>query len=416
MSDPLHIILLCAPALAAKVRYVFDTLLLAGGVPVAYVEQPPTCGPWVLYGRIQEVSWPLERCLALAHCPDAWRFLEDRTDVEAAGVVDGLVAVLPQRAIGFDSTSAIGFDIVANSFYFLSSWSERVHSDNARTRRLYSNSVHARLNVPQDIVDQYLHRLVAMLDSLCDRVGQARWRGQIWPDEKRYALVLSHDVDFLPRGLLDTVKQGVKTVLRHLVRQRDAADAIRAAAGLARAILRGRDPYGCIPEIIRREKELGVRASFQVAVGHRHPDDVNYRIEDDRIRAYLQAIPAAGFDLCLHGSYRSTENLGWYVEEVALLAQRLGRPLGSRQHFLSFDYDALFAAQEQAGIQYDMSHGLSRSCRTASRVFLPLFPVLSRSGQTLQCFGDQSLPYGCHAAQLHGFEGSAGMGDDSSCP
>ena len=84
---------------------------------------------------------------------------------------------------------------------------------------------------------------------------------------------------------------------------------------------------------------------------------MNYHIESDSVRDYLRAITDAGFDLCLHGSYRSTENPQWYVEEVELLARRLSRPQGSRQHFLSFDYDTLFAAQEQAGIQYDMSMG-----------------------------------------------------------
>ena len=257
--------------------------------------------------------------------------------------------MLAERAPGFEAPSDIAFDVVANAFYFLSSWSERVTARDSRPRQMYANSVYARLGVAQDIVDQYLERLMALLDGLCDRMGVARWAPPEWPDGTGYALVLSHDVDFLPAGLADTLKQGAKSVLRHLVRQRDPTDAMRAAVGLTRALARGRDPYGCVPELIAREKELGVRSSFQVAVGHRHANDVNYRIEDDRTRDYLRAIPDAGFDLCLHGSYRSTENPAWYVEEVALLTQRLGKPLGSRQHFLSFDYDALFSAQERGG-------------------------------------------------------------------
>src|SRR5262249_12657590 len=178
-----------------------------------------------------------------------------------------------------------------------------------------------------------------------------------WPLGREYALVLSHDVDFIPLGVHDTLKQGAKTLLRHLIRQRDAADAARSVGGLLRALAAGRDAYGCVPEIIARERTLGVRSSFQVAVGHRHPNDVNYFIEDDRIRDYLRVIPESGFDLCLHGSYRSTENPSWYCEEVALLTRRLGRPKGSRQHFLSFDYDTLFAAQERSGVRFDMSVG-----------------------------------------------------------
>ena len=223
-------------------------------------------------------------------------------------------------------------------------------------------------------MDLYLEGLMHRLRRLYIRSRVEPWPPVEWPGESSYAVVLSHDVDFLPSGLSDNAVQGAKTVLRHLVRQRDPADALKAMAGLARALATGRDPYGCVPEIIARQKELGVRSSFQVAVGHRHPNDVNYRIEDDRVRDYLRAIPNAGFDLCLHGSYRSTENPRWYVEEAALLGERLGQPLGSRQHFLSFDYDALFVAQEQAGIQYDMSMGFPDRPGPRAGFSYPYFP------------------------------------------
>jgi hypothetical protein len=320
------------------------------------------------------VSWPLTRCLAIAHCPAAWRFFDGHADLEAAASVNGLVTVLPETVAGFEPPSDIPFDIAANTFYFLSSWPERAGPKKDQTRRLHSNSIFAHLGVPQDIVDQYLGRLMELLHSLCDRLEVPRWNSLLWPQGATYALVLSHDVDFIPTGFIDIAMQGAKTVMRHLVRQRDPADAVSAAAGLVRALIHGRDPYGCVPEIIDRERELGVCASFQVAVGHRHPFDVNYRIEDDHVRDYLRAITNAGFDLCLHGSYRSTENPAWYVDEVTLLAQRLGRPLGSRQHFLSFDYDALFAAQEQAGIQYDMSMGFPDRTGPRAGFSYPYFP------------------------------------------
>ncbi len=374
MSEPLHIVLRCNAPLLPKVRYVFDTLFMARGIPVVYSALPPAHGPWLLYSSSKEPSWPLERCLAVAHCPESWLFLESHAAIEAAVAVDGSIVLFPKTAAGFETALNIPFDLAANAFYFLSAWSERLGPDKDETRSLYSNSIFARLGVPQDIVDQYLDALMTQLHALCGRLETEPWHALAWPQDAAYALILSHDIDFIPANLIDIVKQGAKTVLRHLVRHRDPADAWRAAAGLARALMHRDDPYGCVPDIIERETELGVRASFQVAVGHRHPNDVNYRIEDDRIRDYLRAIPDAGFDLCLHGSYRSTENPVWYVEEAALLARRLGRPSGSRQHFLSFHYDALFSAQEQAGIQYDMSMGFPDRTGPRAGFSYPYFP------------------------------------------
>lgn len=374
MSKPLHIILRCHQALLPKVRYVFDTLLMAQGVPVVYSSQPPSSGPWLLYGPAKEASWPLDRCLAIAHCPKSWRFFDGHTDIEVVANINDMTTVFSERAAGFDLPSDIPFDIAANAFYFLCSWSERFGQNKGQTRSMYSNSIFSRLDVPQDIVDQYLDRLTNLLHALCDRLEVEKWNSLEWPQGTTYALILSHDVDFIPTGLIDIAKQGAKTIMRHLVHQRDPADALRSATGLALALKRKCDPYGCVPEIIEREKELGTLASFPVAVGHRHPNDVNYRIEDDRVRDYLRAITDAGFDLCLHGSYRSTENPSWYVEEAALLAQRLGKPLGSRQHFLSFDYDNLFTAQEQAGIQYDMSMGFPDKTGPRTGFSYPYYP------------------------------------------
>ena len=371
---PLHIVLCCADALLPRVRYVFDTLLMAWGIPVVYSTEPPPNGPWLLYGPDSNYPWPLEGCLAVAHCPAAWHFFNGRADQTTTSSVDGLVVMFPEVANGTALQLDIAFDIAANAFYFLTSWSERVVRPDSGSRRMHSNSVFARLGIPQDIVDQYLGRLLDLLDSLCDRLHVPRWAALEWPQGASYALVLSHDVDFVPSGVIDIARQGAKTILRHLVYQRDPVDALLAAAGLGRALLHMRDPYGCVPEIIRREKRLGVSSSFQVAVSRRHPNDVNYRIEDDRVRDYLRVIPDSGFDLCLHGSYRSTEKPEWYAAEVELLARRLGRPLGSRQHYLSFEYDTLFATQEEVGIQYDMSMGFPDRTGPRAGFSFPYFP------------------------------------------
>lgn len=368
----LTIVLRCGGGVSRKARYVFDTLLMAADVRVAYDAQPPEAGPWLLYAASKQGEAALERCVAVAYCSDAWRAGMDPCDVQPVALEPGTALVAPHRGTGFEASSDLDFDLVANAFYFLSSSDERIRSGGSR--QMYADSVYARHGIAQDIVDRYLGLLTGRLRRLIARLGSEPWPEATWPGGASHALVLSHDVDFLPAGVADIARQGAKTLLRHLVRQRDPADALRAAAGLVKACARGRDPYGCVPEIIERETQLGVRSSFQVAVGHRHPNDVNYRIEDDRVRDYLRVIVDSGFDLCLHGSYRSTENAKWYGDEVALLTQRLGQPRGSRQHFLSFDYDTLFSAQERSGIQYDMSMGFPDRIGPRAGFSYPYFP------------------------------------------
>jgi len=359
---------------------VVDTLFMAAGIIPRYVGEVPASGPLLYYGSLALRSLPRERCILLAHSPGAWAGFDGTTDIARQQISHDLCTVLPHSELPPDAGFDVCADILANAFYFLTSWSERLVRG-APTRGLSAASVFARLQVPIDIVDRYLARLVDVLQRLLERLNLAPAVGPDWGEGRRYAVVLSHDVDFLPSGMGDVLIQGAKTFARHLVRQADPVDAARALAGLVSAVARGRDPYGCVPHIIHEEQCRGVRASFQVAVGRRHQNDVRYRVEDDKVRDYLRVIPESGFDLCLHGSYLSTQNSAWYVEEAELLAARLGRPLGSRQHYLSFEYDTLFSAQEQAGIQYDMSMGFPDAPGPRAGFSFPYFPFNLRENR-----------------------------------
>ena len=380
-GDAVSVLVRCDRALQRKVRYVFDTLLQAADLPARQVESVPDAGPWIDYGSSPHEDYRRHPGLFVAHDPAAWRFLDGDVLPERAETVHGLPLVFAPRRDADRApfgAGGISFDLAANAFYFLSSWAERRGDEAARaTRRSYATSEFSRLNIPQDIVDRYL---LCLIDHLNGHIGPrsngqaARRPSVVWPGGKSFAVALSHDVDFLPERPLDNAVQGAKTVLRHLIRHRDPADAWRAGRGWVSAAIAGRDPYGCVPEIIDVERRMGLRSSFQVAVGRRHADDVNYDIADDRTRDYLCAITDAGFDLCLHGSIRSTEHVAWYVEEAELLGRRLQQPLGSRQHYLSFDYDRLFTAQEAAGIRYDMSMGYADRPGARAGFSYPYFP------------------------------------------
>lgn len=374
MHEPLFVVLRCADGLQPRVRYVFDTLFMAAGIALRFDSAPPRDGPWLLYAPCEKWGGPELGRVAIAHCADAWAFLEGHGDADAAADWRGHRLVVPGSVREAGAAGDVAADLIANAFYFLSSWSERRGADRTANRCLFRGSVFDRLGVPQDVVDGYLTEILGAIRARAPRFGKEIDTVMGWPEGRAYAVVLSHDVDFLPMGMAGTLTQGAKTLLRHLVRRRRPVDAARALSGLINALARGRDAYGCVPEIIAREKALGVRSSFQVAVANTHHNDVNYAIDDDVVRDYLRVIKDEGFDLCLHGSYCSAEQADRYVAEAERLATRLARPFGSRQHFLSFDYDTLFTAQEAAGIRYDMSVGFPDRPGPRAGFSYPYFP------------------------------------------
>ena len=372
--EPLPIVLRCDSRLRAKVRYTLDTLFMAGGIPVVYVPEVPSGDrPWIFYGP-EGAAQRSPHCLWLLHVPDAWRFLTGAYEPYCRDVGNGLIVLFPTEEPVPRARNHIPFDLAANAFYCLSCWSERRERRTTSTRRLYEGSIYDRLQVPQDVVDRYLDFLMERLRRTAGTRSGLEPPAARWPGGHAWALVLSHDVDFLSSSIRETLTQGVRTLGRHLIRQRDPGAAARGVWALFNGMLRGRDVFDDLSGIMATERARGASSSFQIAVARTHPNDVNYDLMDDRVRDRLSEIPAQGFDLCLHGSYRSTSSGEAYDREVEILAKRLGRPLGSRQHFLSFDFDVLFRAQERAGIEYDMSLGYPDRTGPRTGFSYPIFP------------------------------------------
>lgn len=371
-ADPVQVVLNCHDRLRAKVAYTFDTLFMSAGIPVAYVAEASSDRPSIVYGG--DSGRRADRCLTIAHSPEAWRFLDRVGIFDPSTVEDGVVAPFPMSGPMDLADATIPFDLAANAFYFLSCWSERVESPQGGTRKLFSDSVFDRFCIPQDIVDRY--RALLLRELALVGVVRPEYSMALPPPfaDKTFAVVLSHDVDFVANGLGSTLEQAARTFARHLVRQRDPQAAALGISRLLKRLARGQDVFCPLAEIVAREESRGVTSSFQVAVERRHPSDVNYDITDHRVREWLEVVTTHNFDLCLHGSFLSTNSADSYVAEVERLAAQLARPLGSRQHFLSFDFAVLFSAQERAGIEYDMSLGFPDRIGPRAGFSHPFFP------------------------------------------
>ena len=102
-------------------------------------------------------------------------------------------------------------------------------------------------------------------------------------------------------------------------------------------------------------------------------------------------------------------------QEARLLGERLARPLGSRQHFLSFDYDTLFAAQEEAGIRYDMSMGYPDRLGPRAGFSHPYFPYNLREDRPYRVLQFSLFLMDVTLRSYMGLRPGAGTGRDRSC-
>jgi hypothetical protein len=260
-------------------------------------------------------------------------------------------------------------------------------ASDAHGRLTYAASLPARTgygHIP--IVNVYVGYLERLLRDRLGVVGRPRW-----PDGKRAAIALSHDVDMPDRYAL------LQSGLRPWRLRRNARGYARSTARLARARLGDRTPgdFWLFDDVARSERDHGFRSTFffsAVPFHHAHGDpvDVLYDVRDPRFRPVFERLLDDGFDIGLHASYRAFEEPERLATERAALAgaARTAIP-GIRHHYwhLGPDIAATLRGHEAAGFEFDSSIAFNDHVgfrRSVALPFHPFDPVLGRPLRTIQ--------------------------------
>jgi hypothetical protein len=186
-------------------------------------------------------------------------------------------------------------------------------------------------------------RMAELAEELGRRLGKPR-RG--YPGGERFLVALTHDVDLLGAG-------GVNTAMRKLgggILRRSRRHLREGAAFLVDAFAR-RDPAYPLDRIL--EAETGRGSTCYFLARQEDPHDGYPERYRPALPGALERTAAAGLEIGLHASYRSREDTGAVAEEAALL----DRPQGLRHHYLRSAPERLAAELRLAGLRYDSSIG-----------------------------------------------------------
>jgi hypothetical protein len=195
-----------------------------------------------------------------------------------------------------------------------------------------------------------------------------------WPAGKRYAVVLSHDVD-VPFARAPWAFYGRR--LRRNIADRNPRAALRGVlqAAKAAAVTRGQmrdaasDANFCFDAWFDLEASLSAASCFYVAVTSSADRaasayDVNYDFRHPELVSALRRAVDAGWEVGLHASinaYRSPDRL---KDERGMLESVLGayRVQGVRHHYWALDPrhpERTLRLHDGAGLSYDSSFGLN---------------------------------------------------------
>lgn len=197
-----------------------------------------------------------------------------------------------------------------------------------------------------------------------------------FPDGKKFAVCLSHDIDLLYNRSTPTVN------FFHSANQFRKGKIGTAAYHFQSIFKKQRNPVWQLEHLNKIENEFGARSTnyfLSLQPGER---DFNYHLSE--IRDLFQLTKSQKGEIGLHGgheAWRSFEKI--QQEKQQLEAACSEQMLGYRNHFLRFNTPTTWQFLAQAGFRYDTTFGFADCAGFRNGLCHPFFPKLATTGERL---------------------------------
>lgn len=206
-----------------------------------------------------------------------------------------------------------------------------------------------------------------------------------WPTGKRFAVCLTHDVDRIRKTY-----QYFTRFLRFFGKA-EIKYAAREGFEFFKLYLNKpvkKNPYWNFEKIMEIEDIYDVRSTFffMNESGKANVLKPNtwklylgrYNIQNPEIVDIIKRLHSEGWEIGLHGSYKSYKNKKLLKKEKAELERILDEPVyGVRQHYLNLEIPMTWKIQEELGLRYDASFGFGDHVGFKDDKYFPFHPFNS---------------------------------------
>jgi len=174
----------------------------------------------------------------------------------------------------------------------------------------------------------------------------------VYPDNKNFAVVLSHDIDLL--YINKSKSQAIKNVAKSVLKNDDTLLRNSFKSIIHKTIF----PEYQISNILDLEKKHKAKSTFFFLALDNKNSSFNYEIGEQK--DVLKEIIESGNEIALHGSYEAYSNIDLINREKTRLENAAEKEVvGYRNHNLNFDIRTTFSLLEKANFKYDATFGLA---------------------------------------------------------
>jgi hypothetical protein len=253
-------------------------------------------------------------------------------------------------------------DILQSIFYLLSGYQEyTAKKTDFMGRYPYADSVQNKLQcVHKPLVNYYFEILADAIERYCQVNSYPVKRKKLF---NNFGFMLTHDVDRIKyyhwRELVYKWLQvfGIKRPL--YAKKKVLREAIRCIIPTFNPFLK-KDPWYNFKEMRQQEKEHGLKSVWYFLNRDGSPHDAKYNFSDKKVKEAIEFLSNEGCEIGLHGSLKTADDISCMQKAYTELYKISPQPIiGTRQHFLKFNYNQTLHIQEQTGIKYDTTMGFA---------------------------------------------------------
>jgi hypothetical protein len=237
---------------------------------------------------------------------------------------------------------------------------------------LFTRSEEYRSSI-RDKYDRFTHSASKNRDILEPKVSEYLIQNGFhpeYPDQKPFAVCLSHDIDELYR----TIR--TKAAMALVLPNENRFTAVQEAIPQMRS---KKLPLWNFSDIMALEEKYGARSSFYFMVQERGDPDYNYPIRD--CKTIVGELSDGGWEVGLHGGHTTYKNQAEMKEKKQKLEKVLNKSVvGYRNHYLRFKVPDTWENLYQAGFLYDTTLGYNDCVGFRGGICHPFRPFNLTSG------------------------------------
>lgn len=270
----------------------------------------------------------------------------------------------------YEEGITIGIDIFKETGYLLSG-----HLDKIRNAVDKTTNTEIILKPISDFLENLLYTSIL---NACQTLHVPLVQKSYWPENKSFAVCLTHDVDELKK-----TTQYITHPLFCLMRG-DTQSLMGQLNSFVQKI-KGNEPYWTFEDIIAIEKIFRAKSTYFILKESGKPSLLskqswsvygrNRSFTSPEMKTLIRKLKANGDEIGIHGSFFSYKDLMLLSEETQELEQLINETvIGTRQHHLNLDIPETWEYQIQVGLKYDSSLGFNHAIGFRWGTSFPFFP------------------------------------------